>query len=197
MARMRRLNVAAYYATFPKGYPQVEALVRRVRRGRRRTLGRLIEFLQADPYTHGSGYVKQAAWRSLSAVELTPDQRQRLLGVALQYVKVRLSREFFRMCRFVAGIADDDFRATVSELAESPDPRVRHRANLLAAYLQSIRLGDLTRQLSWLDDGERRRRRRGHPPMSPGERATIRDDRANVLEALQKERDRISRQAAR
>ncbi|HEX8832982.1 MAG TPA: hypothetical protein VF719_02215, partial [Abditibacteriaceae bacterium] len=88
----------------------------------------VIAFLERDSYCHGSGYSKEKIWRLLPRVELTKKQKARLLGVSLQYVHTRMSREFFAMCRFIRGIAPPEFAEKVRNLAECDDEQVARRA---------------------------------------------------------------------
>jgi hypothetical protein len=130
-------------------YQHVQALVVHLKRGRATHLESIIRFLEEDPYTDGSGYLKEKIWRYLRRVELTEEQKERLRRTALQYVAIRLSREFFYMCRFITGIATEGLKEQVRALEGSPDERVRHRASLLAAYLEGINQGEAARRASF------------------------------------------------
>ncbi len=181
-----------YATTFPSGPKGVDALVRGLRRGETRCVEPMLTFLEADPYTYGSGYAKESAWRSLARVELSASQKRRLMQVALHYVAVRSSREFFPMCRFVNRIADASFVEDVTRLAEtSTDHRQRQRASLLAAYLKGTRLGELTRMVTWWDYFAWRSRKSVLGPVTSDN-----DHRAFALELLRDEERRLEARAA-
>jgi hypothetical protein len=112
----------------------------------RRDVENLIRYLDKDEYCGGSGYAKEQAWHRLKAVELNGSQRRRLQEIALRYLHKRMNREFWYMCRFICGIADDAFRTRVAGLAESNDELLRKRASLLNAYLQDRQAGELAHQ---------------------------------------------------
>lgn len=134
-------------------YPDVTYSVAQLKQGSGEHLAPILNFLERDPYTHGSGYLKEKIWHYLRRVPLTKKQEQRLLGVAVLYVRTRLSREFFPMCRFVRGFATEHFEQQIHNLENSDDKRVRHRASLLAAYFTSLQHGEETRFAShwrWL-----------------------------------------------
>ncbi|MBV9467758.1 MAG: hypothetical protein JO316_06770 [Abitibacteriaceae bacterium] len=136
---------AAYHTTW---HPEAEQAIAELKRGNLNFVEPVISFLDKDPYTHGSGYLKEKAWRYLKRVTLTKKEEERLRQIALHCVKTRLGREFFPMCRFICGIADDKLRAQVQKLTESEDISVRRRANLLAAYLESLAHGERYRRQS-------------------------------------------------
>jgi len=106
----------------------------------------LIRFLEKDEYKFGTGYAKELIWRNLKRVKLTDNQKQRLRKVAMTYLNKRMQREFWYMCRFIHLIADDTFRSQVKTLTESKDGKVRQRASLLYAYLQSDAQGERVRR---------------------------------------------------
>lgn len=119
----------------------------------------IISFLERDVYSWGFGYKKEKIWRYLVRIELTEKQKGRLRKVALHYIETRISREFYPMCRFVRGIADDRFAESVRELQKSSDQRVQNRGIIMSAYLQSISQGEAAR--SCFHDRWMRPRREG------------------------------------
>lgn len=131
-------------------YKEAQVAVERLKAGDVRGIEPAIKFLKTDIYESRSGYLKEYLWRYLNRVPLSDRQRQRLLEVARKYLARRMTREFRSMCRLVHRIADEEFNLDVQSLAESAsDVRVRRRAQLLCAYIQS------------LDDGEKLRFRSG------------------------------------
>lgn len=116
------------------------------RTANRRDVENLIKYLDRDEYCDGSGYGKERAWRRLRVVQLNGSQLRRLQEIALRYLHKRMNREFWCMCRFICGNADDAFRSRVRRVAESKDVLVRKRASLLQAYLQSEVAGEAVRR---------------------------------------------------
>lgn len=138
----------------PEGYHQplhrdAEVWVKQLKKGQTMHLESILQFLEEDPYLYNSGYLKEKLWRYLRRVPLTEEQKERLRRVALLYVRIRLSREFFSMCLFVRGIATDEFREQVRALKGSRNGRVRHRAILLSAYLKGLKEGHTVRTASY------------------------------------------------
>lgn len=126
-------------------YPSIDGAVAELKKGNRAYCEPIIHFLEIDPYEYGSGYVKEKVWRYLQRVELTEKQKERLRQVALHYVRNRMSREFFPMCRFMHSIKTQRFEHQVEQLMQTPDARVHQRAKLLKIYLRSIAAGDSAR----------------------------------------------------
>lgn len=136
---MRSKQPSDYYRPL---HPAVHGSVAELKKGNLAHVEPVIHFLEYDPYTFGTGYLKEKIWRYLLRVSLTKKQEERLRQVALHYVEVRMSREFFPMCRFVSGIATEKFKEQVRVLEESTDLQVRRRAALLAAYFKGIKHGE-------------------------------------------------------
>ena len=127
-------------------YKEAQSAIEKLKAGDVRGVEPAIAFLKLDVYEFRSGYLKEYLWRYLNRVPVSDRQRQRLLEVARKYLAKRMTREFRAMGRFVHTIADEEFIVDVGSLAESAsDERVRRRAQLLAAYLQSLKAGDSLR----------------------------------------------------
>ena len=127
-------------------YKEAQSAVESLKAGDIRGVEPAIKFLKADVYEFRSGYLKEYLWRYLNRVPLSDRQRQRLLEVARKYLARRMTREFRSMCRLVHRIADEEFVIDVRSLAESAnDERIRRRAQLLSAYVQSLEAGEKLR----------------------------------------------------
>lgn len=120
-----------------------------LRMGNPRNLELIIRFLNVDEYGFRTGYLKERAWRVLKRAQLTEHQKERLRTIALAYLRRRMQREFWYMCRFIYCIADDQFRLRVEQLTVSKDELIRKRASLLNAYLQSPEKGERRRREFW------------------------------------------------
>lgn len=137
-------------------YPDIDASVAALKQGDGSHVEPVIYYLERDPYTYGSGYLKEKIWRYLLRVTLTNKQKERLREIAIHYIKTRLSREFFPMCRFVNGIATDEFKQQVLTLEATGDVRVQQRAYLLDAHFKGPQQAAEARQLShWQRRGYR------------------------------------------
>jgi hypothetical protein len=131
-------------------YPNVAASVTGLKNGDLAHVEPVLYFLERDPCVLGSGYLKEQIWRYLLRVELSEKQHERLRQVTLHYVKTRIGREFFPMCRFMRRISTEKFAAPVRILANSPDNKTERRALILLSYLHSIRQGEeARRRLFW------------------------------------------------
>jgi len=137
-----------YYTDF---YPGVDEAIAELKQGNVAFVEPVISFLEKDPYSFGSGYRKEKAWRYLRRVLLTKRQKERLCDVAIACVKTRMGREFFPMCRFVCGIMNDKFCQEIYKLSRlSDDGNIKRRATLLAAYFQGVENGERYRlQAFW------------------------------------------------
>jgi hypothetical protein len=143
-----------YYAPL---YPDITLSVMELKNGSLAFVEPIICYLERDVYSLGSGYLKEKIWRYLVRIKLTEKQKGRLRQVALHYVKTRISREFYPMCRFIREIADDKFATQVHELQNSSDQKVQRRAIIMSAYLQSISQGEQARSYfhdRWMAHGE-------------------------------------------
>jgi len=138
-----RKHPMEYYAP---PYPDIAPSVRELKKGNIAVVEPIICYLERDVYALGSGYSKENIWRFLLRVKLSKKEKERLRHVALHYIETRLSREFFPMCRFIRGIADDGFTAQVCALQISSDQKSRRRAMIMAAYLKSIKEGEAARR---------------------------------------------------
>lgn len=127
-------------------YKEAQFAVESLKVGDVRGVEPAIKFLKTDVYEFRSGYLKEYLWRYLNRVQLSDRQSKRLLEVARKYLARRMTREFRSMCRLVHRIANEEFNADVQSLAESAsDERVRRRAQLLWAYIQSLDAGEKLR----------------------------------------------------
>ena len=115
--------------------------IRELLKGNARNLESIIRFLQGDDDAVRSGYVKEWAWQVLKRATLTERQKERFRRVSEGYLKRRLRREFWYMCRFIWRIPDSTFNTRVEQLTRSKDEAVRQRAALLYAYLQGPEIG--------------------------------------------------------
>ena len=127
-------------------YKEAKLAVESLKAGDVRGVEPAIRFLKADIYEFRSGYLKEYLWRYMNRVPLSNRQSERLLQVARMYLARQMTREFRSMCRLVHRIADEQFIIDVKNLAESAsDERVRRRAQLLSAYIQSLDAGEKLR----------------------------------------------------
>lgn len=106
----------------------------------------MIAYLERNDYRFRTGYVKEYYWRYLKQQELTLLQKHRLQKVAIQYLRQRMQREFWYMCRCIQQIADDNFRQHVLQLTNSPDAAIRKRASFLNEYLKGAEAGEHERK---------------------------------------------------
>src|SRR4028118_349799 len=102
--------------------------VSQLRKGHLEHLERVIQFLEFDPYTHGSGYLKELAWRTLRHISLGEEQKIRLRRTMLSYVRKRLTREVPAMARCASVLVDDFLRSELEKLHQSDDPAAKRRA---------------------------------------------------------------------
>lgn len=88
-----------------------------------------IDFLEADPICHRSGYLKADLIRFLGRVPLNGEQADRLRAIVLGMTTRRFGREFRRYCELARKLDEPSFRESLAHLLKSDDPDVRRRAS--------------------------------------------------------------------
>ncbi len=104
-----------------------------------------MQFLEDDPRTMGSGYVKELIWKRIQRYSLSPADIARLEHAALRYLQRPMSREFRCMCLTMCRIATQDFWEKVKSNLYSPNPKTRLNARCLYAYAAGIETGERQR----------------------------------------------------
>ena len=135
-------NIAPKHIMSASESALLRANIQKLKAGNQNGVEEIILFLEKDYYSHGSGYLKEKAWKYLRRADLNEIQKARLCAVAISYVQTRLCREFFPMCRCICLIADENFREQINLLENSRDLDIQRRAKLLGAYLQSLEFGE-------------------------------------------------------
>jgi hypothetical protein len=87
-----------------------------------------VDFLEADPHFHRSGYIKADILRYLKRADLDEGQRERLRRVVLDRVMGPDTREFRRYCRIATVLDIDWFRQSLMDQLENPDPVTKRHA---------------------------------------------------------------------
>jgi hypothetical protein len=130
-----------YYAAAAECYPpDVDALLQRLRADDSSAVDEAIEWLEADYFTRGTGYIKQKLLFQLCRVHMTDADRERLRAVVLG-VCTRGPRKEFREVRRLARrqLASSDFAARLRLLADSAEPqRARDAALLVLSSVESV-----------------------------------------------------------
>jgi hypothetical protein len=96
----------------------------------------LIAFLENDPWTFGSGYIKADIIRLLRKLDLTPKQSEQLRKVLLTIVDKRDRREFRHYCRLACKLDSMALRRELTRRLQSMDKGVSRRARWMLDYLQ-------------------------------------------------------------
>jgi hypothetical protein len=105
---------AAYYPGFWEDFE-------RLREGDASALETAIQFLEADPWFHRSGYAKEYLIRFVKRCELTDEQAARLRQVVMHAIETRDRREFRRYCRLAARVSSPEFRAELENILSARD----------------------------------------------------------------------------
>lgn len=87
-----------------------------------------VAFLEADPWSFRTGYLKVDIIRYLIRLELEPSHCQRLQKVVLASVVGRDRREFRSYCRLARKVDSPELRNQLLALLEDDDSNVRRRA---------------------------------------------------------------------
>lgn len=138
MVEWRRC-VEVFWAAMRDAAPmELEEATRQVRRGDPVGAEQVIEFLEADPYYFGSGYLKANLLRWLGRVPLNASQMQRLRAVVLKVVALGWRREFRRYCTFAKRLDAPPFRHELARLTASRDVEVSKRARRVLNALEGL-----------------------------------------------------------
>jgi hypothetical protein len=95
----------------------------------------MIEFLEKDKWTFGSGYAKADLIRLLRKLDLKPAQAERLRRVVLAVVDGRDRREFRHYCRLACKLDSRRLREELMRRLEDENEVVRRHARWVLEYL--------------------------------------------------------------
>jgi hypothetical protein len=95
----------------------------------------IIEFLEKDQWTFGSGYAKADLIRLLRKLDLKPAQAERLRRVVLAVVDGRDRREFRHYCRLACKLDSPRLRDELMRRLEDENEVVRRHARWALEYL--------------------------------------------------------------
>lgn len=121
---------AAFRRMYP---PEFQDAFERLRQGDRNAIEPAVSFLEADPYSFRSGYIKADLIRFLKRMDLDPEFRQRLRGVLLEVVEAQPRREFREYCRLATALDTPELRSALRERTGKPPPIGRQARWMLEA----------------------------------------------------------------
>ena len=121
----RRLYDAAREAAYPAGF---WASYERLYTGDAAGLEAAVTFLEADPWFHGSGYVKVKLTRHIKPPMLTPSSVTRLQSVVLEMVERRNGQEFRAYCKLARKVDGPELREGLTRRLDNDDADIRRRA---------------------------------------------------------------------
>jgi len=99
------------------------------------TLSTAVDFLEADPWFHGSGYIKARLVKFINRQALKPDWFRRLQKVAIASVDREDRREFRSYCRLARKVDSPELRKELARRLEHEDKGIRRRARWMLDYL--------------------------------------------------------------
>lgn len=94
-----------------------------------------IEYLESDPWFHGSGYIKANLIKFINRQELKPEWAKRLQKVVLAAVDREDRREFRSYCRLACKVNSEQLQVQLLFRLEDKDGGVRRRARWMLDYL--------------------------------------------------------------
>ena len=121
----RRLYYAASEAAYPSGFRED---CQRLRAGDSEGLEAAVAFLEADPWFHRSGYVKDKLIRHIKPPMLTPEYIRRLQNVILEMVERRNGQEFQAYCKLARKVDAPDLREQLMRRMNGGDADTSRRA---------------------------------------------------------------------
>jgi hypothetical protein len=96
----------------------------------------MLDFLEADPIFHRSGYMKEKLLTELKRRKFNHAEVGRFQAIILHRVqRTDRRREFSYYCRAAANVDDEGFRAQLRALEQSDDPHASRQANWMRAAL--------------------------------------------------------------
>ncbi len=105
----------------------------------------VLRFLENDPRTFGSGYIKQNIWKYVTRYPLNDTHVRRLEAAALLYLFRPMCPEFHRMCLTMSRIATGRFWEQVRQCVDSDQVLVAINASCLLPYADSVVAGERVR----------------------------------------------------
>jgi hypothetical protein len=123
---------AAQALVYPEALRQVEQGERHV--SELDTLD-MLDFLQADPVFHRSGYMKAKLLTELKRRKLDRHEAQRLQAIIVNAVGKPDRREFRHYCRAAAAVDDAGLRQKLRDLERADDAGTRRRATWVLTAL--------------------------------------------------------------
>lgn len=101
---------------FPDGLAKELELLKT---GNLHAISSAIIYLEADPYFHRSGYIKQKLVRLLKKSPLTHDQKEQLREVIIKAIHENGRREFVEYCRLARVIQNELLIKRIQDIAHS------------------------------------------------------------------------------
>lgn len=90
-----------------------------------------IQFLEADPWFHRSGYIKEEILRRLKHPEFSESQRKRLTSLVVQSLRSGTDRVFHYFKNLAPFLDRGVIRSTAEEAMKESQPRICRRARAL------------------------------------------------------------------
>ncbi len=106
----------------------------------------VLHFLEDDPKTFGSGYMKTDMWRSIRRYRLDASHIACLEQAALKSFQRPMAREFKPMCHTLAEIGTPEFWSRVADKMTSDRPIEQLNARCLHAYSNGLMAGERQRR---------------------------------------------------
>ena len=128
-------------AAYPPG---LDEAVSRLRAGDLSGMESILSFFEADPFFHGTGYLKEKLAFWIKPEMLTSADAMRLRQVILSVVDRRNQRDFGAFCRLARKVDSSELRQGLYLRLDSDDPLVRRRARWMLNFLETN--GNQTRQ---------------------------------------------------
>jgi len=106
---------------------------------------RVLQFLEDDPRTFGSGYAKVMMWQYIRRYDLDEGHIRQLERAALKYLERPMRPEFKRMCQTMSYIGRESFWQEVETFLTSDNPVEQVNAYCLHPYSRGLAAGERKR----------------------------------------------------
>ncbi|MEO8608421.1 MAG: hypothetical protein ABI690_11085 [Chloroflexota bacterium] len=132
--------MSGWYSSF-EGYSRKE-LRNALKRADLSIFEQVMQFLEDDPKTFGSGYAKSMMWRHIRRYDLDESHVQRLESTAIKYLERPMRPEYKRMCQTMAFLGTPLFWEEVEKQLENPNPISQLNAYCLYQYSKGLQAGE-------------------------------------------------------
>lgn len=96
-----------------------------------------ISWLETDPFTRNSGYMKEKIMRRLCRMPMSQDQEERIRKLLLRLITRGPRQDFKYSCRLARRVDNEEFRSMLRQFLSRPEPQVASGAKRMLAACET------------------------------------------------------------